>query len=29
MRYLRNSSDIDTFKRKLKTWLFCIAFSNQ
>ena len=26
---LRNSSAIDTFKRKLKTWLFCIAFSNQ
>ena len=26
---LRNSSAIDTFKRKLKTWLFCKAFSNQ
>ena len=26
---LRNSSAIDTFKWKLKTWLFCIAFSNQ
>ena len=26
---IRNSSTIDTFKRKLKTWLFRIAFNNE
>ena len=26
---IRNSSSIDTFKRKLKTWLFRIAFNNE
>ena len=26
---IRNSSSIDTFKRKLKTWLFGIAFNNE